>query len=32
MGVEFLSVSFLIGAVACVAEWGAKKLRPKNRN
>ena len=29
MGIEFLSVSFLIGAIACAAEWGEKKLRPK---
>jgi hypothetical protein len=29
MGVEFLSISFLIGVIACAANWGAKKLRPK---
>jgi hypothetical protein len=29
MGVEFMSISFLIGVIACAADWGAKKLRPK---
>ena len=30
MGVEFLSASFLIGVLACAANWGANKLRPKD--
>jgi hypothetical protein len=29
MGIEFLSLSFLVGVIACAAEWGEKKLRPK---
>ena len=30
MGVEFFSISFLIGVIACAANWGAKKLRPQS--
>ncbi len=29
MGAEFLSVSFILGVIACAADWGERKLRQK---